>query len=104
MIKEGSFWEGQKLSLSVHVPILFLFAHDASSGQAIKMLAGKVGANSIYTWYNFYRDLMSSTLLEAPIRLGDPDTIVEIDESKWENKRKYNRATNKCKYIYILIQ
>ena len=106
MIREGSFWEGQKLSLSVYVQILFLFAHNVSSGQAIKMLAGEAGANSIYTWFNFYRDIMSRTLLEAPIRLGGPDTIVEIDESIWGNKRKYNRGriSKTNDWIFGLIQ
>ena len=90
MIREGSFGDGQKLSFkSVYVQILFLFAQCVSSGQAIKMLAG---ANSINTWYNFYRDIMSRTLLEAPIRLGGPDTIVEIDKNYGGNKRKYNRG------------
>ena len=106
MIREGSFWEGQKLSLSAYLHILFLFAHNVTSGQAINMLTGQAGANSIYTWYNFYRDIMSRTLLEAPIKLGGPNTIVEIDESKWGNKRKYNRGrmnmTND--WIFGLIQ
>ena len=99
-----------KLSFSIYPEILFLFANNVSSGQAIKMLAGEAGSNSIYTWYNFYRDTMSRTLLEAPICLGGfgggGNTIVEIDESKWGNKRKYNLGTIKCKhiYIYILIQ
>ena len=30
-------------------------------------------------------------------------TIVEIDESKWGNKRKYNLGTIKCKHINIYI-
>ena len=91
---------GSVRSFSIYLEILFLFAHDVNSGQAIKMLAGEAGSNSIYTWYIFYCDVMSRTLLAAPIRLESPNTIVKIDESKWGNKRKYNRGTNKCKQIY----
>lgn len=56
--------------------------------------------------YNFYRDIMSRTLLEAPIRLGGPNTIVEIDKSKKGNKHKYNRGRiSKTKdWIFGLIQ
>lgn len=35
---------------------------------------------------------MSRTLLESQIKLGGPTKIVEIDESKWGHKRKYNRG------------
>ena len=56
------------------------------------MLKGKAGANSIYTWYNYYRDIMSQCLLAQPIQLGGPNTVVEIDESKWGFKRKYHRS------------
>ena len=103
LIREGSFWERKKLSFSIDLEFLFLFAHNVCSGQAIKMLAGEAGSNSIYTWENFNGDIMSRTLLEALIWLGGPNTIVEIDESKWGNKRKYNRGTNKCKHTYIYL-
>ena len=51
-----------------------------------------VSIHTIYDWYNFYRDLMSKELLENTSQIGGAGDIVEIDESKWGRKRKYNRG------------
>lgn len=61
-------------------------AYHVSSGQAINMLAGECGPNSIYTWYNFYRGIMSRTFLEAPVQLWGPNTMI-----KW---MRVNRDTS----------
>ena len=51
---------------------------------------------------------MSQCLLEHPIQLGGPNTIVEIDESKWGYKRtcKYHRGrvNPNNDWIFGLIQ
>ena len=80
--RRQQFCEVQKLPLSVYLQILFLFAHNVRSDQAVNMLAEEDGADSIYTWYNFYWDIRPRTLLEAPVKLGVPKTIVEMDERK----------------------
>ena len=56
------------------------------------MLKGAANLNSVYDWYNLYRDIMSRALIEGPVRLGGVGVTVEIDESKWGYKRKYNRG------------
>lgn len=91
-LRADSFWDGQKLPLSIYLSILFLFSNGISAQQASRMLEGEAHFNTVHTWYNLYRDIMSRTLLESPIKLGGPTKIVEIDESKWGHKRKYNRG------------
>ena len=56
------------------------------------MLKGAAHLHSVYNWYNLYRDIMSRALIESPVRLGGVGVTVEIDESKWGYKRKYNRG------------
>ena len=47
------------------------------------MLNGAAHFNSIYNWYNLYRDVMFRSLIETLCQLSDAGTIVEIDASKW---------------------
>ena len=47
------------------------------------MLNGAAHFNSMYNWYNLYRDVVSMSLIETLIQLGGAGTIAEIDASKW---------------------
>ena len=103
-IREDSFWFGQGLSLSSYLYILFCSRR--TSVQQNNVLGGEVNFNSFYTWYNLFRDVMSRSLLQAPIQLGGPGVIVEIDESKWRLKRKYNvgRVPHNGQWVFGLIE
>ena len=95
--REGSFFffffEKQRLNLSVLLTILYFFSSGTfTNTDAINMLKGAAHLNSIYDWYNLYRNIMSRALIESLVRLGGVGVTVEIDESKWGNKRKYNRG------------
>ena len=70
---------GQRHDLSVYLYILYLFAQNVNSETASKLLVGEIHIQSIYTWYNLYRDVMSKSLLQVPIQLGGPGTVVEKD-------------------------
>lgn len=91
-LRVDSYWESQKLSFSVLLSLLYLFSVGISGMQASRMLEGEAHSNTVYEWFNLYRDMMSRSLVENPIKLGGPGQIVEIDESKWGRKRKYNRG------------
>ena len=105
-LREDSFWSRQRLDLSVYLYILYLFSHNISPETGSQMLPDGVHLHSIQTWYNFYRDIMTKSLLQAPIQLGGPGTIVEIDESKLGHKRKYNvgRMRPNSPWVFGLIQ
>lgn len=105
-VRVGSFFEEQKLKLSVLLTLLYLFSNGISGSQAASMLHNEVHSNSVYDWYNLYRDLMSKSLLEKPVQLGGIDKIVEIDESKWGRKHKYHRGkgTAYTQWIFGLVE
>lgn len=91
VLEKKVFFEKQRLSLSVLLTILYFFSAGVNPTDAIKML-GAAHSNSIYDWYNLYRDIMSRSMIETPIQLGGAGTIIEIDESTWGHKIKYNRG------------
>ena len=91
-VRAHSFWAGkQKLSIQNYILLLYFFSIQICPLKAHYMVPD-VSIHTIYDWYNFYRDLMSKELLENTSQIGGADDIVEIDESKWGRKRKYNRG------------
>lgn len=105
-LRQGSFFESQKLRLSVLLTILYLFSNGVSGSQASLMLHSECHPNSIYDWYNLYRDFMSKSLLETPVQLGGVGKVVEIDESKWGRKQKNHvgRVAAYSQWIFGLIE
>ena len=101
-VREGSFFEKQRLSLSVLLTILYFFSSGTSPTDAIKMLTGAAYLHSVYYRCNLYRDIIS----ESPVRLGDVGVPVDIDESKWGYKRKYNtgRFVKEGTWIFGIIE
>jgi hypothetical protein len=42
--------------------------------------------------FQYLRDVCSTKLLSIPVELGGPSVIVQIDESLFNHKSKYNRG------------
>ena len=51
----------------------------------------QVAAQTAVDWYNFIRDICAHYFIDHPAIIGGPGVKVEIDESKFGN-RKYNRG------------
>jgi transposase-like protein len=81
--------------------ILYAFGIDLQVYQCMKLMP-HLDEKTIIDWFGFFRDACSNALLRNPVRLGSNtgvDTnIVEIDESLFGKKRKYNRGTGNQKY------
>ena len=91
-IRRGSFFEGSHLSLQVLLTIVYLFSLKIPLYICEKLLSGLVSHRVLIDWFNFCRDVMAMNIRRNPIKLGGPGKIVEIDESKFGKKRKYNRG------------
>jgi hypothetical protein len=89
-IRQNSFWQDQSLSLKVYISLLYLFATNIPASIALAMLSPDISINTIHQWYSFFRDIISRYLIDHPVHFNDE--IVEIDESKWGKKRKYQRG------------
>ena len=57
--------------------------------------------NYLIDWYNMYRDLMSRDMLKNPLVLGGPGVVVQMDESKFSGKRKYNSMPPNRPWVFV---
>ena len=52
--------------------------------------------------YQYLRDVWTTKLLNTPIQLGGQDVMVQIDESLFNHKSKYNRDRRPQKELWVL--
>jgi len=88
-IREGSFSKS-KLSLQKWLFLLILWAKDTPITDVIDdaEIDNCTGID-IYQWL---REVCSTKLLQSPIILGGPETIVQVDESLFRHKPKASHS------------
>ena len=86
-IHNGSFWEKSKLPLKVILELAFFWALETPL-HSMKELT-PVSKPFIVQWFQYFHDVCSNWLVLNPQQFGDPNAIVEIDESQVA-KCKYN--------------
>lgn len=93
-ITASSFFGGSrsKVPLTTHIQALYQFSLGLKQVEAKDALHGLMSKKAIGTWFNYYRDLFSQDLIANPTRLGGARHVVQIDESYFSGKRKYNRG------------
>ena len=90
-IRSGSFFEKSNLSLSKIFLIIFLYLKfDKILSKYISEIVA-ISEHSIVDWGNLIRERISHYFLENPLVLGE-NSPVQIDESLFGGKRKYNRG------------
>ena len=89
-IRAGSFFEDSKIPLSQWLYIIFLWSIDESN-KKVSLLTG-LSLRTAVTALQRLRDICSLKILHGNVRLGGRGKTVEIDESMFGHKRKYNRG------------
>ena len=89
-IRAGSFFEDSKIPLSHWLYIIFLWSIDESN-KKVSLLAG-FSLRTVITALQRLRDICSLKILHGNVKLGGRGKTVEIDESMFGHKRKYNRG------------
>lgn len=89
-IRAGSIFEDSKVSLAKWLYIIFLWSIEESN-KKVSLLSG-ISLRTVITLLQKLRDICSLKIMDGNIKLGGRGKTIEIDESMFGNKRKYNRG------------
>ena len=87
-LQEGTFLAGSKLAHQQWMILLYWWAKQYTVTDAAE--EAKVTKASAIQWYQYFRDICSWRLInyDAPLMVGGPGKIVQIDESLFRHKPK----------------
>ena len=89
-IRAGSFFEKSRVPLSKWLYILYLWSQDTMGKKAAENT--KISEKTIVQMYQYIRDVCTTKLLNTAAELGGPGVVVQIDESLFNHKPKYQRG------------
>jgi hypothetical protein len=93
-VRKGSYFATSNLGLGTAFMLIYCYITFP------KMLAGDIARiidverHTLIDWGNFIRETISHYFLSNPIILGGPENAVQIDESLFGGRRKYNRGNH----------
>ena len=86
-LRDGTFFEKSKMTLRQWVVLMYWWVRQYPVGDAAR--EAQVQEKSAIQAYQYFRDICSCRLLEdAPLMLGGPGVVVQIDESLFRHKPK----------------
>jgi hypothetical protein len=89
-IRAGSFFERSRLPLAKLVYLMYLWSGETTAKSAADTTG--VSQKTIVQLYQYMRDVCSTKLLNTTSDLGGPGVVVQIDESLFNHKSKYQRG------------
>ena len=102
-IRAGSFFEHSKISLALRLYVIFLWSIEEQSKQ-LAMLMG-LSLRTVTTALQELGNICSLKILHGHIKLGGRGKTVEIDESMFGHKRKYNRGRiSKGTWVFGMVE
>ena len=102
-IRAGSFFEDSKIPLEQWLFIIFLWSMNESSN-TVSQLTG-LSLRTVITALQKLRDICSLKIMHGDIKLGGRGKTVEIDESMFGHKRKYNPGRiSKGTWVFGMVE
>ena len=89
-IRSGSFFEGSNIPLSTWLHLMFLWAIKASGSNIARLTS--LSKPTVIRALSDLRTVCSTKIMNADMKIGGVGKTVEIDESKFGAKRKYQRG------------
>lgn len=99
-IRHGSFFQKSRIPLTKWIYLMYLWSQETPVVKAIDNT--KLSEKTVIQVYQYLRDVCSTKLLNTPCQLGGPGVIVQIDESLFNHKSKYQRGrrANKEQWVF----
>jgi hypothetical protein len=100
-IRTGSFFEKSRVPLGKWLYIIYLQSHQTKVSTTVKQV--EIGEKTVIQMYQYLRDVCTTKLLNTPIQLhvGSQDVVVQIDESLFNHKSKYNWGRRPQKELWV---
>lgn len=98
-IRTGSFFEKSRVTLDKWLYVIYLWSQQTKVTTVVKQT--QVGEKTVIQMYQYLRDVCTAKLVNTPIDLGGAGTVVEIDESLFNHKSKYNRGRRPQKEQWV---
>jgi len=99
-IRHGSFFSKSKLPLFKWLLLMQLWSRQHPVCDAADN--ADISEKTTIDTYQFFRDVCTTKLLQAPIKLGGPGIVVQIDESLFNHKPKVSALL--CNVVLVHIK
>lgn len=96
-IRDGTLFDGSKLSIGTTLKLLVLFAGGCTSYESLRHECvddcdTELSQETISDWLTYFREIQLEALVRhSSGKIGGENCVVEVDESKF-GRRKYNRG------------
>ena len=98
-IRAGSFFERSRITLDKWLYVTYLWSQGTKVNSVERQV--QIGEKTVIQMFQYLRDVCSTKLLSTPVELGGPGVIVQIDESLFNHKSKYNRGRRASKEQWV---
>ena len=98
-VRSGSRFNNSRLSLQTIILIIWKWCPEISV-KTVSLETG-ISQRTLGNFYHLLRIIICESFQRSPIRLGDSNHIVEIDESCFRHSAKYERSRRSEKEIWV---
>jgi hypothetical protein len=98
-IRAGSFFERSCITLDKRLYVTYIWSQGTKVNSVERQV--QIGEKTVIQLFQYLRDVCFTKLLSTPVELGGPGVIVQIDESLFNHKSKYNRGRRASKEQWV---
>ena len=107
-VRDESFFSKQGRTAQENLTLFWMFSYEVQICMMSTFLGRhrtKLCRQTIGTYWNLFRDLMTADMARDDTKLGGPGMIVELDESYFSGKRKANvgRVPGDSRWIFGML-
>jgi transposase-like protein len=85
-LRQGTWLQGSRLTYRQIILFVYCWAKEMTSIRFCECEL-EIAKETVIDWNNYLREVCASTLINNPVVIGGPNTIVEIDESLFTRRK-----------------